>query len=162
MQHSDNSLSQYSLERLHDIVLPDPPPLWPPTSELALSLLLLGAAVLVALVQWRRRRRRNAYRVEGLALLADARSLHQVSVVLKRVALAAYPRERVASLVGPAWAEFLHRTGGGDLAALAEALTRAVPGAPPAGPASAPPSPELVAQAARWIRRHRGEPRGAA
>ncbi len=52
----------------------------------------------------------NAYRKAGLLLVIDAESTHDISVALKRVALAAFPREEVASLYGDAWATFLHTT----------------------------------------------------
>ena len=38
--------------------------------------------------------------------------LSSLPALVKRTALAAYPRERVASLSGEAWLEFLDRTGG--------------------------------------------------
>ena len=97
-----------SLAGLHDIVAPTSPPLWPP-AEGFWALLLLLAVILVS--AWRQRRlaqRRNAYRKAGLSLLKQADSVHDVSVTLKRVALAAWPREQVASLYGREWVEFLN------------------------------------------------------
>jgi len=73
----------------------------------------LGIVVVVVLfVGWRLHatRKRNAYRRVGLLLLGGARTTHDVSVVMKRVALAVFPREQVASLYGDDWAVFLHRT----------------------------------------------------
>jgi len=40
----------------------------------------------------------------------EAKTAHDISVTLKRVALAVFPREDVASLYGDAWAAFLHKT----------------------------------------------------
>ena len=58
-----------SLQNLHDIVLPEPPPLWPPAPGIWV-LLVIGLAVVTALVVWWWRvRSRNAYRRAGLALL---------------------------------------------------------------------------------------------
>jgi hypothetical protein len=95
---------------LHDIVLPPTPPLWPPGDGFWVALLLLGLALVVGW-RWRRHwQRRNAYRVAGLGLLAQAQTVYDVSVVLKRVALAAWPREQVASLHGTEWVRFLNRT----------------------------------------------------
>ena len=43
----------------------------------------------------------------GLALLADARSTREINIILKRVALAVWPRQEVAPLYGEEWAAFL-------------------------------------------------------
>ena len=138
--------AQFSLANLRDIVEPAPPPLWPPAPAVWIlgGLLLAGAAIL--LYQWRRRRRENAYRRAGLALLDQAGSVHEVSVLLKRVALAAFPRSQVASLWGEDWVGFLHRTSpGGDFSP----LTRVAP--------ESLPSDALKQSAARWIKRHTRE-----
>ena len=79
--------------------------------------MIAGVAILV--YQWRLRRhfmerlddvdrrQENAYRRAGLALLARAETAHEISVILIRVALAAFPREQAASLVGEDWRGFL-------------------------------------------------------
>src|SRR5262249_8234805 len=65
----------------------------------------------------------NRYRREALAELRDVESslkdprtrpaeLLLLCELLKRTALTAFPRERVASLNGKAWVEFLDHTGG--------------------------------------------------
>ena len=99
-----------SLSDMQDIVLPASPPLWPPAPGFWVMLALL-VVLIVSLLRWRRRaRRRNAYRKAGAALLASAGTVHEVSVTLKRVALAAWPRETVASLHDAEWAGFLNDT----------------------------------------------------
>ena len=101
---------QYTLNDLRDIVIPDPPAFWPPAPGMWVA---LGIVVAIALlVGWRlyETRKCNAYRKAGLRLLYGARSAHDVAVVMKRVALAAFPREQVASLTGNEWAAFLHAT----------------------------------------------------
>ncbi len=101
---------QYSLNNLRDIVVPDPPPFWPPAPGVGVA---LGIVVVVVLfVGWRLHatRKRNAYRKAGLLLLGGAKTAHDVSVIMKRVALAVFPREQVASLYGDDWVAFLHRT----------------------------------------------------
>jgi len=99
-----------SLDKLHDIVQPSPPPLWPPGEGFWVALVVLVVGI-VAGLRWRRaRRQRNAYRVAGLELLAQAQNVHDVSVTLKRVALAAWPRAQVASLHGSDWVHFLNNT----------------------------------------------------
>lgn len=107
-----------SLDRLHDLVVPPPVPWWPlaPGWNWVLGFLLLAAIALglQAFIDWQR----NRYRREALAelarqeaVLADpARRLVAVAAIaelVKRVALTAWPRERVAGLTGPAWTEFL-------------------------------------------------------
>jgi hypothetical protein len=100
----------YSLSKLHDIVVPEPVSWWPPAP--GVWVLLCLAAVVVIALAWRflRSWRSNAYRRAGLALLADAGTAYDISVILKRVALAAFPREQVASLHGQDWAAFLNQT----------------------------------------------------
>lgn len=135
---------QYSLALLREIVVPDPPAFWPPAPGFWV---LLGSVILVALLvawQWRVDRNRNAYRKAGLSLLNGAKKAHDVSVVLKRVALAAFPRDQVASLYGDDWAAFLHRT-----------CPRSSFSALIAADANAPPHQELVDLASTWIRHHR-------
>ncbi len=99
-----------SLSNLQDIVLPDPVPFWPPGSGglLLLAGLLLSLALII--LQYYLHKRRNRYRRAGLALLADAATTRDVSVALKRVALAAFPRQQVASLYGQGWVDFLNAT----------------------------------------------------
>ena len=101
---------QGRLADLHNIVLPEPVALWPPDTG---GLLLLGALLIcVALIALHRylRWRRDGYRRAGMQVLDGAETVRDVSVVLKRVALAAYPRHRVASLYGAEWVDFLNRT----------------------------------------------------
>jgi hypothetical protein len=74
---------------------------------------MLGiVAIGVLIICWRyyAARRNNAYRRAGLALLGEARTVYDISVLLKRVALAVSPREQVASLYGETWITFLNRT----------------------------------------------------
>lgn len=102
--------SQYSLDNLRDITLPDPPPLWPPAPGVWVLLGIVLLAMGIFVYQRHRAKKRNAYRQAGLALLDGATTVHDVSVILKRVALVAFPREQVASLYGEDWANFLRRT----------------------------------------------------
>ena len=75
--------------------------------------LLAGGLVLILLwLAWRgwRRWRANAYRRRALEELTVIESPARLSELLKRVALAAYPRTNVAGLYGEAWLGFLDRT----------------------------------------------------
>lgn len=117
-------LTRLALEKLNDIVLPQPVSWLPQTwGWLALALLLLA---LVAFALWRRHRRHvaNRYRREALAELdrleatSGAMNARAVAELLKRVALHAWPRATTASLSGAAWLAFLNqRNFSGDSAA---------------------------------------------
>ena len=153
-----------SLDNLKDIVLPPAIPWLPPAIGWRLLAAALGMAMLVLLFRALARWRINAYRREALAALArvEARlktgealpaAAAEISTLLKRAALAGFPREAVADLTGDGWAGFLDRTGrtndftkGGakDLSRLA--CGAAVPSTDAAS---------LVDAARRWLRRHR-------
>jgi hypothetical protein len=101
-----------SLENLHDLVMPPPVPWWPP----APGWLLIGTALVIVLAWWLirviRHWQSNSYRREALALLEKFDGAGaELPILIKRVALSAYPRERVASLTGEEWLAFLDRTG---------------------------------------------------
>jgi Domain of unknown function (DUF4381) len=115
-----------SLENLFDIVVPPPVPWWPP----APGWVVVGGVLLVlgcwsAWLAWRRWRAAT-YRRAALAewrhlktQAADVRhreaALRHLPVLVKRTALAAFPREAVASLSGVEWLRFLDRTGHTDV-----------------------------------------------
>jgi hypothetical protein len=156
------------LAQLRDWHLPDPIQWWPPAPGWWVSAALLLAVLLwLAGLRWRRHRRRGAAAHSALRELAALRTTVQadgdtrafvaaVSRLLRRFALARFPREQVAGLTGDAWLGFLDATGGGDgfrhgpgraLADLAYGGTRA--GDPP-------PNPDALAELAEaWIRANR-------
>jgi hypothetical protein len=112
-----------ALQKLADIALPPPVSWMPQTWGWAVL-----AAAIVALLGWMvvrsaRRYAANRYRREGLseldrieARLADdgerGKALAAIPELLKRVALAAWPRTEVASLSGSSWVAFLRAHGG--------------------------------------------------
>jgi Domain of unknown function (DUF4381) len=114
-----------SLENLYDIVMPLPVPWWPP----APGWYVVGGVVLV-LAMWAgwmgwKRWQAAAYRRAALTELqrlkdraADGAqresALRELPELVKRTALAAFPRQQVASLSGASWLEFLDRTGHTD------------------------------------------------
>lgn len=104
------NLQDGSLSNLHDIVAPEPPPLWPPAPGVWVLLIIAAAVPLALFLWWRRARARNAYRRAGLSLLKNARTGREVNIVVKRVALAAFPRAAVAPLWGDEWLAFLDGT----------------------------------------------------
>ena len=98
------------LTNLRDLALPPEVAMWPPAPGwwiLAAAVLATAAILAVAAVTYHRR---NAYRREALGAL-DSVDPGAISSVLKRTALAAWPREQVAALSGTAWLAFLDRTG---------------------------------------------------
>ena len=109
---------QDPLAQLRDIHLPAEVSAWPPGPLWwVLMLLCLGLAAL-ALTWWLRRRERRRYRslaTEELQVLLmqwredqDGDSYRSsANRVLKRAALAAFPRAEVAGLSGASWAQYL-------------------------------------------------------
>lgn len=105
----------------------EPPPVswWPPAPGWwLLAALLCLALALVARHWWRARHARTLSRAalaEFLALRARCRTgalerracLAALSALLRRLALALYPRAQVAGLSGRRWLAFLDATGGG-------------------------------------------------
>ncbi|WP_029065495.1 DUF4381 domain-containing protein [Labrenzia sp. DG1229] len=100
---------------LEPIPEPDSVSMLPQTAGwIWLSLLFLGVTVLL-LHRIRLHRRKNAYRREALNELARCRDdPAAIALLLRRTALAAYPRATVASLFGKEWLRFLDSTYGGD------------------------------------------------
>ena len=99
-----------SLDNLYDIVIPEGPAWWPLAPGAWVLVLVCAFVLLLICSRFYLLRSRNRYRRAGLHLLDDAATEYDVSVILKRVALAAYPREQVASLYGSEWQTFLHQT----------------------------------------------------
>jgi Domain of unknown function (DUF4381) len=146
---------------LIDIPLPREVGLWPQTwvSRIAIAVLLVGA--IVALWQFVRHRHANRYRREALAELRHVESaggtpgevLAQLSVLLRRTALAAFPREQVASLAGRAWLSFLDRTSSGRQFSDGQGRLLAIGPYQPTPPDDAEMR-SLIALVRQWIRSH--------
>ena len=161
--------AQKALANLADVASPEPVSWMPQTWGWALLAIVVIAAATWAIVRWRRRREANRYRVEALAdlarldaLLADparrGEALAAIAPLMKRTALAVWPRGDVASLSGERWIAFLRAHGPAD--ALSGAAGRLLGDAEYRSPASlAAMSAEEAhdcARAARaWIQRHR-------
>ena len=145
------------LDLMHPLVAPEPISMLPQTA--GWWVVAAWLVMMMGLLVWQilRHRRRNRYRREALAELRliaaqadDPTAAVRLARVLKRTALAAYPRAEVAALHGEAWAAYLVRTCPGDanlavnaprLAALAYAGDDDVA--------------SLIEPAQGWIRRHR-------
>lgn len=143
-------------QQLVDIVEPAPVPWTPQTvGWLALlAVLLMGVGLLVR--AWLLRRAANRYRRDALAELEALQppTVGAVNAILKRAAMQAYSRPRVAATAGQAWSEFLRasgpagRLGEEDAALLADGSysRRGRDGS------------TLLPFARAWIRHHRAQP----
>ena len=145
-----------SLQNLHDIIMPQPAPWWPPAPGWYVVLSLLIIFLLLLIIRGILRYRKKAYRRVALAALDKTsegpEKLAFIAALLKRTALAAYPREQVASMAGKAWVRWLSVTSGLDIPVqVRDALQHDVYGVAPVTDTQA-----LTDFAAQWIRRHRG------
>jgi hypothetical protein len=142
------------IDRLADPPAPEPVAMTPQTAGwLVLAVLLALALAWLAWRMWRRWQA-NAYRRAALVELASAGDdPAAIADILRRTALAAWPRGRVASLAGPDWLLFLDETGGGG--SFSNGPGQVLARAPYSATA---PAPDLKDLAARWIRRHQVEP----
>ncbi len=94
------------LGKLHDFYQPAPVSWTPQTIGWYIVFGIVALLLLWFVVREVRLWMRNRYRREALRELASA-SPEQLSALLKRTALAAWPREQVASLSGDKWLSFL-------------------------------------------------------
>lgn len=111
-------LTETALRSMHDIALPTPVSWMPQTWGWGLVAAVIAAILATWAVVAIRRYRRNAYRREALSLLGEAAQqvrnpatrvagLDHVGELLKRTALAAWPRKEVASISGSEWIDFI-------------------------------------------------------
>jgi Ca-activated chloride channel family protein len=141
------------IDRLAEPAEPAPIPFTPETAGWTVLAALLALALLWLAVRAARRWRANAYRRAALrALDAAGDDPVKIAAILRRTALAAYPRSEVAALTGADWLRFLDATGGeGGFTDGPGATLAAAPYAP-AGDAS---SVGLAPLARRWVHGHR-------
>lgn len=111
------------LAGLIDIPLPQEASLWPQTWPLRIAIVLIVALAVWGIWRFVHRYRANRYRREALSELdrmrqtpdaAPDRLAAQLSLLVRRTALAVFPRETVAPLTGTAWLAFLDRSYGGE------------------------------------------------
>jgi hypothetical protein len=149
---------------LIDFPLPQPVSLWPTTLLSRIAIAVLVAATITALLWFIHYRRVNRYRREALSELdridrafagqgAPNELAVQLSMLVRRTALAAFPREQIAPLSGPAWLTFLDNTYGKP--EFSQGIGRLLVSAPYDG--IAPTNGQLsslVDLTRRWIRGH--------
>jgi Domain of unknown function (DUF4381) len=106
---------------LIDIPLPASISLWPETWTSRMTVAVAVVVVVVSVAWLLHRRWRRRYRREALAELdriarapiESAQLARKLAVLVRRTALAAFPRQQVAQLTGRAWLDFLDRSYGG-------------------------------------------------
>ena len=109
------------LQGLRDVHLPPPISLWPPAPGWWITLGLVMMGVILCLWILRNRRRKQSCRLAMNELSAikqyyethrdDQWLIQRLSVMVRRYALARFPRTEVAGLAGMAWLQFLDRSG---------------------------------------------------
>jgi hypothetical protein len=150
------------LASLIDVPLPQEVSLWPQTWPLRIAIVLIATGALLAIWQFVHRFYANKYRREALAELEGIsratsglpdQTATRLSVLLRRTALAAFPRETVAPLAGTAWLAFLDRSYGGR--EFSQGAGRLLISAPYQRDAPGDDEVEaLTALVRRWIRGH--------
>ena len=143
-----------NLDRMHDLVLSPPVPWWPPTPGwwivIGCALLLLTVLCFGMIIRWQA----NRYRREALSILDDPKTPPAMwPAILKRCALAYWPRTKVASLTGATWDNFYRRSVRKEIPA--EGTGRKIEEL--AFSAKPSESGELEASARAWIHHHRKE-----
>ena len=141
-----------SLDRLHDIVLPPEVSWWPPAPGVLFILVLAFAVVLILAYRVWKQWSANAYRRAALRELADASSPTMIAELLRRTALAVFPRETVAGRTGNDWVDWLAAQSPEPVShAVREQLAAGI-----YGHSASPPDCKLLADFAEgWIRHHR-------
>jgi hypothetical protein len=147
------------LDLMQPLVEPAQIPLWPQTAGWRVLLLWFLLLMVMGCVRIVVNRHRNRYRLDALEELRtiavsaeDNTTLAAAAIagLLKRTALAVFPRSRVASLYGHAWAEFLIDTSDNDPLVRSKAHDLSTAAYRREGDGAA-----LVAAARHWIERHR-------
>lgn len=157
-----------SIFDLRDIVVPEPVGFWPPAAGVWVLVGVAGCALTLLIWRWYVVWKSGAYRRAALAYLTqiegqlaapgkESVALHELSVLLKRVALAAFPRKEVAPFYGENWLRFLDRTCGGCtfMTGPGRLLTEARFAVPSASHVNADDCKQLVKLANTWIKGHR-------
>lgn len=147
------------LDLMNDLVLPEPVSWIPQT--IGWPVVIVWLIAIVVSIGWYsfKRWQKNRYRREALAELAslEARAktdsednAGEIAALVKRTALAAFPRHRVANLHGAEWARFLCESAGNDTQVERAAAQIAI-----AAYRTDVDGNALVAPARRWIEVHR-------
>ena len=146
-------------ELMHGNAMPEPVSMLPATTAwLVFAGWISAILLLVAFRVWKNWRK-NQYRRDALQLLeyiagdesADpATTAARIAAVLKRAALAAYPRDTVAPLYGAAWSAFLVDSSNHDELVVEHATALGSAAYSPGADGRA-----LLPPARRWVEVHR-------
>lgn len=142
------------LDMLEPVPLPPAISMWPDTQGWIWLGLAVLAVIFLAVWRWRAARNANAYRRAALLELAGSGDDPvAIADVLRRTALSAYPRQKVAGLAGDDWLTFLDAGYSGQ--GFASDTGRAMLSAP----YRADPTPisGLTTLARDWVQRHKSE-----
>lgn len=147
------------LQELRDVHLPDPVSLWPPAPGwwIVGGLVVLG---IMAALWFRTYRRRTRARRLAMAELASVKqqylthhndqwAVQRLSEIIRRYALAAFPRTEVAGLAGTSWLRFLDQTG--RTTQFTEGVGRLLH-SEPYRPQTTVPAGDLMPLVEQWIR----------
>jgi hypothetical protein len=145
------------LAELRPIHWPEPVSWWPPAPGWVLLLLVLLLALVMVGAWFIRSRRKPAIEADALQMLttlevhagSDREFLDELNRALKRIALARFPRERVARLTGQPWLAFLATTGGTD--AFVSGAGKALEQAPYQASAQLGDRDELLSLCRQWV-----------
>lgn len=141
------------IDQLMEPAAPAPVSMLPQTAGWLVLAALVVVAVAMLVHRGIRRWRANAYRRAALAALQQAGDdPAAIATVLRRTALAAWPRNEVAHPVGREWLAFLDATGGNG--AFSGPAGQTLVTAPYRSQDSAV-SRELLQAARHWVRHHR-------
>jgi len=143
---------------LKELPLPEPVSWLPATPGwLVVGAILLATLAAFAWLRWRAWQRQR-YRREALARIAaigaGAEALAELPLVLRATALAAFPRDEVASLRGAIWVEWLNENGGRFDLADAECLDLLPYDPDTARDLSPLVATRLVAASRAWVKGH--------
>lgn len=136
---------------------PEPAPvsMMPQTWGWAAIAVILVALVVCAAAMTLRHRHANAYRRLALAELANPGiSSSKAAEILRRTALAAYPREQVAGLYGEDWINFISQSS--DSIHFSSELSRVLSEAPYR---ETPANQDLTHLARHWVKSHKPDRR---
>ncbi|MBS8261813.1 DUF4381 domain-containing protein [Roseibium polysiphoniae] len=146
-----------NLAELVDLLQPMPEPspvsMVPQTAGWLWLAAALAAFLAFAIWQVIKHRKKTAYRRQALEELTScSNDPQQLAELLRRTALSAYSRSKVASLHGQEWLSFLDRTYGGT--AFSDGPGKAIATAPYQDTST---SSELKSLVQTWIRTHKGD-----
>jgi len=118
MDKTSTVLPKDPVAGLIDIPLPLPVSLWPQTWTSVLVATLLAAGLIAAICWLAWRHYADRYRREALADLdrimrASTPNAGALELLVRRTALAVFPRDEIVPLTGPAWLKFLDKAYGG-------------------------------------------------